>query len=1560
MEAHLTVAPWVAPADAYAAIHDRVHARDNADAAPRSPLAGLTTLDHAGVLHEAQLADADRRVVWRVGGHVRAALSFSSGTVTLAVVAVAFCYFPAASDAPFLAVALADASLRFLDARSGDVVVAAVPAPPLALFAPARETGGGLLLAVPADPTPVAVAAADVLDQASPASPYAGRTRVVAIVDHPLAQPTPLVLDAAAPTATATAAAAPDAGGWRRPAPTRPPAPTRTPWSLDAGARVLLVDGETLVAASPAAVSVFCVSRLPELSAADLLASLNSPPPMPFPASPAVGGGAAATAARRSLRGRNSRDGSLGSPAAVFGTPRGGGSAGTPPRIADAGGSGGPAAVVDWRPERARVALTRVAVILTTSAVTAAFACLDVEGQRRVALVTAAGALRIIDPATGGIVDDVAGVIAAQPVRYRGRSHPLILLRGGPANPPCLALWLGAGADLLVPVATVPPAVAVHGLADLGGIAPNFAVAILADGSLYALHLVHPRWDASPALAAVRAALESALPASTTATLVREPPETPLSLLLARACPTLPLRQAATRVLAVLVAEWSLDALRERDTRHLASVVVRLAASIGWTRHVEHVALRYAVRELNVAAIAAEGCGGEPLLAAVDPDEPQTLDLARWAIEAARSGTLEPWSVDADVAPVAAALEAIVTALVSDASVELAMHHVVAMHRANRAAIASLPWGWRIVVTAVVELARDTTLPAGGSVPCDVVDLLRRPELAPAPAEPAATADGADDDEFAADPAGSVPRSHLALVTSLLGLPTSIVLAHPFSDAAVSADDPGVRQIKQDLADAFALRACAVVVGRSALEFRTARVHVARQVTGGSTTTTTAIDALPPPTRIDVSATFSKLDGEPVPGDSFELDAANPDLAAYFAWPNFHAGVADALALDFAGSPEPADIEAWLWSRRRTSGPVATWAGTLLGLGLTGRLRGVTPIFTLRVLGEHNPFIESAFLLGRAAGEAGSADPQLFRLIAFAHPAAFAAAPGTNPAALTEHTPLVVRATAVLAAGILHARAGDRHPGVTRALLAALADTFDTASDAYRMAAGIGFAFVLLGSAKHAWVAPLVGLTDPDKPSAALTAPAAYVALGWAFFDSAEKGAGAGVARMLVQGSSEVPPDAAFYRALAGHLVRWSSIGSGIEFVRRARSAVKGDAGEMATQQVADAVEAAACFAIALRFAGTANEEAIETCLHYADAFAKRGSRMAVDFHDRLSTASARDWAPQLVMYASLIAAGTADPAVLHRAAALQQRYGTAIQYRHHLAASIALGFLTLGCGKFTLDTRSDPVAALALFAATHPGAFPASTFDAESALPTAVYLWVLAVRPHRVLTAREVGNPTGSISATATVELADGTTSRVNLPARLPHTAQVCTVHVGGGDSDLYPVTVTVEASLDAPVRVQRKRAAGPTSKLTIANRWSLPSSLNALAAHAAIAGSQSKSWRDVESAAVARALMSLPVFDTLPGIADLRLALAAAVAAVPVEAGTAWMRKQGRAAGDAFARLDPEHRAVVAAAAVVTGRTPGEVADEDAAAVARSVLGGSDVSAEELEMVKVLAFGV
>lgn len=357
-------------------------------------------------------------------------------------------------------------------------------------------------------------------------------------------------------------------------------------------------------------------------------------------------------------------------------------------------------------------------------------------------------------------------------------------------------------------------------------------------------------------------------------------------------------------------------------------------------------------------------------------------------------------------------------------------------------------------------------------------------------------------------------------------------------------------------------------------------------------------------------------------------------------WPDFANGVAQALQIraDSAGIDN-----SWIvYNKPRDL--TATHGGFLLGLGLTGHLRKMIPWHAFSYLDARHEPTSVGILLGLAASHLASCDQRLTKLLALNVHALL-------PYGSRElHSTPLVQAASMTGIGLLYLGSGNR-----RMAEVALSEVTRQSSNedapveaqAYAFAAAMAFGKIMLGRGGEATragdpllVSHLRTLIDGRTPAGDVRGPTngqptsraatpdlnvtsapATLALGLMYLRTGRQDIAAILE--IPQSPSDlqfIRPDLLYARTLARGLILWDEIADSEAwidsnlpaFLRTSLGKRQRDAPSVGMQQTLDLARlnilAGACFALALRFAGTARESVHLILLHHFDAFYARAT----------------------------------------------------------------------------------------------------------------------------------------------------------------------------------------------------------------------------------------------------------------------------------------------------------------------------------------------------------------
>ncbi|TFY77780.1 hypothetical protein EWM64_g6232 [Hericium alpestre] len=476
-------------------------------------------------------------------------------------------------------------------------------------------------------------------------------------------------------------------------------------------------------------------------------------------------------------------------------------------------------------------------------------------------------------------------------------------------------------------------------------------------------------------------------------------------------------------------------------------------------------------------------------------------------------------------------------------------------------------------------------------------------------------------------------------------------------------------------------------------------------------------------------------------------------------WGDFHNGVAAALRI----SPGSEMIDSSWIKFNKPSELTPEHAGFLFGLGLTGHLKEMRTWHTFGYLTPKHELTSIGVLLGLSAANVGSGDRHVTKLLAVHTPALL-----PTPS-IDLNVPLITQAAGLVGIGLLFM--GTKHRRMAEVCLKQISrgdlnqpDITNEHREAYTLAAALAFGMVMLGKgsspvipADEAMISELRVLIHGEAPSHLrmgrarptfdinLTSPAATIALGLMYLKTnCHEIADILVVPDTILALNRIPPSFLLMRTLAKALIMWDAIQPTQEWLNSQIPApiVKAMDARFTGQHVDDAFElayhnliAGCCFAIALKFAGTAREEPYVLLISYYDLFSRLAYTNGPAFDHRIKRHAIRDGLNLISIALNMVMAGTGEINCLRRLRYSYGMYNQAMRYGTHMSTHMSLGLLFLGGGRFTLGNSDAAVACM--IASFFPRFAPVSS-DNKSYLQALRHLWALAVEP-RCLVARDV-----------------------------------------------------------------------------------------------------------------------------------------------------------------------------------------------------------------------------
>ncbi|KAL6820645.1 hypothetical protein V8C40DRAFT_58479 [Trichoderma camerunense] len=522
-------------------------------------------------------------------------------------------------------------------------------------------------------------------------------------------------------------------------------------------------------------------------------------------------------------------------------------------------------------------------------------------------------------------------------------------------------------------------------------------------------------------------------------------------------------------------------------------------------------------------------------------------------------------------------------------------------------------------------------------------------------------------------------------------------------------------------------------------------------------------------------------------------------------WGFFHQGVAAGLAI----SPQAKGIDtSWILYNKPSQDMSNRHAGFLLALGLNGHLKGVAKWVAFKYLTPKHTMTSIGLLLGLAASYMGTMDSLITRLLSV-----HATRMLPRGAAELNLSPLT-QTSGIMGIGLLYC--GSQHRRMSEIMLSEIEHVDDEdeeeplRSECYRLAAGLALGFINLGKGNDLKGLHDMRLTEKLITHATATKNVEIVHV----LDRASAGAVMAIALIFMKSEDQivarkidipdsvlqfdyVRPDILLLRTMTKNLILWSQIEPTFDWIQkslpvpyRSRHKLHNTTKLRSSDLPFFSILTGLCFAIALRFSGSASPKVRDLLLHYLDQFMRitglpATPRMHPDaaplYDEELARTNARMCQDILAVSCSIVMAGTGDIPVLRRLRALHGRDDPDTPYGSHLAAHLAIGALFLGCGTATFGSSNKAIAALLV--AFYP-IFPVNVMDNRSHLQAFRHFWVLAAE-QRCLVAKDA--LTGqTVSVPVHIKMRGNSSIESVLsrttPCLLPPLDQISSVTTAGG----------------------------------------------------------------------------------------------------------------------------------------------------------------------------------
>ncbi|KAG9285902.1 hypothetical protein G9A89_013327 [Geosiphon pyriformis] len=515
-------------------------------------------------------------------------------------------------------------------------------------------------------------------------------------------------------------------------------------------------------------------------------------------------------------------------------------------------------------------------------------------------------------------------------------------------------------------------------------------------------------------------------------------------------------------------------------------------------------------------------------------------------------------------------------------------------------------------------------------------------------------------------------------------------------------------------------------------------------------------------------------------------------------WPEFHDGAAAGLRI----TRDCKEVDGSWISLNKPNELDNSHAGFLLGLGLNGHLKtlGAWRAVDYLMKTPKHDMTSIALVIGLAASFCETMDTQTTKFVGVHVPALL------PPKSTSLNVSALTQTAAVLGIGLLYL--GTCHRRMAQVMLGEIGgkslitaeNTEIDYREGYSLAAGLALGFITLGrgfdapgladldifkelrllitgSKGRTQTAPLhptgCGGSRPGDININTTSLGATIALGLMFL----KTNNASVADKIPLPETAyfldfVRPDFLAIRVLSKNLIMWDSIQCSVTWVEEhipgfIKSKLEKNINDDSIESIKQSyyyMLAGACFSIALKFAGSSDEDALKCLLHFLDFFMARVSArgmeshskefytffsnwhilyyriffIAITFDQRITHQTVKTCVNVLSTSASIVMAGTGNLEVLRRLRKLHRpeiNHVISRNYGSHMATSMALGFLFVGGGTWTVATSDKAIAALvcSLFPR-----WPTDPTDNRTHMQAFRHLWVLALES-RCLIIRDV-----------------------------------------------------------------------------------------------------------------------------------------------------------------------------------------------------------------------------
>lgn len=563
------------------------------------------------------------------------------------------------------------------------------------------------------------------------------------------------------------------------------------------------------------------------------------------------------------------------------------------------------------------------------------------------------------------------------------------------------------------------------------------------------------------------------------------------------------------------------------------------------------------------------------------------------------------------------------------------------------------------------------------------------------------------------------------------------------------------------------------------------------------------------------------------------------DISVY-PWPFFHNGVAAGLTICASTANNIID-STWInYNRPRsniahgadvrdrdlTAANINNeHAGFLFALGLNGHLEKLSLMALHDYLCQNNDLTKLAILLGMSAAKRGSRDNNIIKVLSIHIDALL------PPNSTELDVPAPVHAASIIGVGLLYQGSSDSH--ISKVLLEEIGRlpgpeaNSHVDRESYSLSAGLSFGLVNLCKGGSSTISSsdqlrLYMLGGKRKPLSAaqreryfkqdchrgeeeyinthITSPGGTLGLGLMYHRSGNQSVADWMRAPDTQTLLEnVRPDFLILRMLSYGLIMWMDIKASEDWINSlipkivSKYAFQRSLNSNAAMLDADAcsaqvdyelisqaycnIVAGCCMAIAMRFAGTANNNAYKTIYkHTAMLIALSNKPALVEQAGRPCIEACLN---VLVTSLAVVMAGTGDKGVMRVCRYLRSRLTqSCVFYGSYMAMHMALGILFLGACRYSLSTSPESIGALVC--ALYP-IYPNHSSDNRYHLQALRHLYVLAAEP-RLLIPRDIQtNRPVYVKLVVNQRQESGDINKLELeaPCLMPEVNSIDSVHV-------------------------------------------------------------------------------------------------------------------------------------------------------------------------------------